>query len=267
MRTLRRGCWGDDVREWQERLNDDGAVLEADGIFGRLTHTATLVWQRMHGLDADGKVGPLTRAAAGSVDPGRDTVPPVPATDDHRRDRIAATAALAIDLEAYPGSPTRDAMIALCQSPKGAPTWDWDRPFSVKARTGVSSCIIAQNGIYREAGCLVPSVVGPKIIGSGSELYAAGLKARCWVVPGPDRRPGVGDAIVLGSGLSTHVRTVLTWEGDVCVTVDGGQVDPAHGWLQCIREKRNRWGRVGGVWREVARAVVGWTDCAGLPWA
>jgi murein L,D-transpeptidase YcbB/YkuD len=63
-RNLQRGMDGDDVKQWQTRLNADGAHLNADGSFGLLTETATRGWQQHHGLAADGVVGPKTRSLA-----------------------------------------------------------------------------------------------------------------------------------------------------------------------------------------------------------
>ena len=55
----------DDVRRWQERLLELGFHPgRADGLFGFRTEAATEAFQAARGLDADGIVGPLTRAAA-----------------------------------------------------------------------------------------------------------------------------------------------------------------------------------------------------------
>lgn len=59
-----RGDKGPHVRAWQQQLNDkEKAGLEVDGVFGQATLDATVAFQRRHGLDADGKVGPKTREA------------------------------------------------------------------------------------------------------------------------------------------------------------------------------------------------------------
>lgn len=64
IRTLRRGMAGPDVADWQMALNEDGAGLKVDGVFGVLTETATRHWQHARGLVADGVVGAKTMAAA-----------------------------------------------------------------------------------------------------------------------------------------------------------------------------------------------------------
>lgn len=61
-RTLRRGCKGDDVKELQLALNQNGAGLKDDGIFGPVTETAVKEYQLKNRLTPDGIVGPLTHA-------------------------------------------------------------------------------------------------------------------------------------------------------------------------------------------------------------
>jgi peptidoglycan hydrolase-like protein with peptidoglycan-binding domain len=64
-RVLRPGeARGDDVRtlqEWMRVLGYDAGPF--DGVYGRLTQQAVAAFQQDHGLNADGKVGPATRAA------------------------------------------------------------------------------------------------------------------------------------------------------------------------------------------------------------
>ena len=65
MRTLKKGCKGDDVKTLQEALH-----LFPDGIFGPLTEEAVKDFQAAHGLTADGVVGPATWKALGVKDLG-----------------------------------------------------------------------------------------------------------------------------------------------------------------------------------------------------
>lgn len=64
--TLSWGSRGDDVSLMQRRLSNwgfyDGPI---SGIFGAQTHDAVVRFQRANGLDPDGIVGPITRAAIG----------------------------------------------------------------------------------------------------------------------------------------------------------------------------------------------------------
>lgn len=72
-RTLHRGMLGDDVAEWQKALG-----LFPDGRFGDNTEAKTKAFQAAHGLDADGEVGPLTRAAVAAASSAPPAEPPVP---------------------------------------------------------------------------------------------------------------------------------------------------------------------------------------------
>lgn len=58
MRTLKKGCVGDDVKTLQKILG-----VAVDGCFGAQTELAVKKWQSAHGLVADGIVGPITWAA------------------------------------------------------------------------------------------------------------------------------------------------------------------------------------------------------------
>lgn len=57
MRTLKKGCRGDDVKKLQRALK-----IYEDGIFGKLTEEAVKQFQTKYGLVADGIVGPHTWA-------------------------------------------------------------------------------------------------------------------------------------------------------------------------------------------------------------
>lgn len=61
--TLRRGATGENVLLLQRLLNQGGAALSADGIFGAKTEAAVRSFQRARGLSADGIAGPITWAA------------------------------------------------------------------------------------------------------------------------------------------------------------------------------------------------------------
>lgn len=65
MRILTMGDRGPEVVAVQTRLNQDGAVLLVDGVFGPGTRAAVAAFQASHGLLPDGVVGPDTRRALG----------------------------------------------------------------------------------------------------------------------------------------------------------------------------------------------------------
>ena len=57
------GDRGPDVVALQRRLNELGAAVTEDGVFGMGTHAAVIAFQAGHGLRPDGAVGSQTRAA------------------------------------------------------------------------------------------------------------------------------------------------------------------------------------------------------------
>lgn len=69
MPTLRKGSKSPYVKELQTLLNysGSGAHLSVDGIFGSLTEIAVIAYQKLHGLKADGIVGPKTWAVLQSL--------------------------------------------------------------------------------------------------------------------------------------------------------------------------------------------------------
>src|SRR5699024_3433113 len=60
---LRWGSRGGAVQDLQAALNDQGATLAVDGVFGPRTHSAVKSYQSSNGLLVDGVVGPKTRGA------------------------------------------------------------------------------------------------------------------------------------------------------------------------------------------------------------
>lgn len=60
MTTLKKGDKGNDVKELQKLLH-----ISPDGIFGNVTEIYVKAFQKEHGLEDDGIVGPLTWAALG----------------------------------------------------------------------------------------------------------------------------------------------------------------------------------------------------------
>jgi peptidoglycan hydrolase-like protein with peptidoglycan-binding domain len=74
----------DEVKALQAELNKEGFGIEVDGLFGRDTESAVKRFQREHGLDDDGIVGPLTWAALlGTTPPDVSTVLPTTFPQNH----------------------------------------------------------------------------------------------------------------------------------------------------------------------------------------
>ncbi len=192
----------------------------------------------------------------------------VPALRD-RRKALIANALSVVDLEA--GDPERKPLFEELLGPVQG-RWDLGRPYKYvnlgdgKFRTeGVSTCGLVAEGLQRRVGLDLAALYAPFVPGHAvSRMVQFATTCKAWRAPGPDRRPRPGDYLVVGRGLATHVRTVIGWDGDTCISVDGGQVDPKHGFLQCIREARNEWAKLGGVWRERNKPVVGWANVDAL---
>jgi peptidoglycan hydrolase-like protein with peptidoglycan-binding domain len=60
--TVKKGTKGDNARLLQHNLNQCGATLEEDGIFGKLSTAALIRWQYANGLTADGIYGKKSEA-------------------------------------------------------------------------------------------------------------------------------------------------------------------------------------------------------------
>ena len=60
--TVKKGTKGDNARLLQHNLNQCGATLEEDGIFGKLSTAALVRWQYANGLTADGIYGKKSTA-------------------------------------------------------------------------------------------------------------------------------------------------------------------------------------------------------------
>jgi peptidoglycan hydrolase-like protein with peptidoglycan-binding domain len=68
--ALRRGSRGDDVKALQKLLNDNGANLTVDGIFGPKTEAALRTYQKANGLASDGVYGPQTKSSLAGTSTG-----------------------------------------------------------------------------------------------------------------------------------------------------------------------------------------------------
>lgn len=77
---LREGDRGERVREAQRYLTEQGWPVTADGVFGRATADAVRDFQRRHGLEPDGVLGPATwlRLSSTPAPPPREETPSYP---------------------------------------------------------------------------------------------------------------------------------------------------------------------------------------------
>jgi hypothetical protein len=144
--------------------------------------------------------------------------------------------------------------------------WDLARPYRFvqlgggKYRTeGVSTCGLVASGLLNRVLRLPwaghpywqypkpyrrPDGGGLDIVSCFSQL---GLEAKARLRKGQPPQPG--DVVCIGSGLATHVLTVVDFDGRIVTSVDGGQVDDAkHGYLQRVRVCRRTWSAMRVVW-------------------
>jgi peptidoglycan hydrolase-like protein with peptidoglycan-binding domain len=83
--TIRVGSRGPDVVLCQESLTSEGYPCTADGIFGKGTESQVKAFQKDHGLDADGIVGPATWTALLEDSPGTPAPGPLPLVLQHAK--------------------------------------------------------------------------------------------------------------------------------------------------------------------------------------
>lgn len=148
-------------------------------------------------------------------------------------------------------------------SPKGEP-WDIDRPYHYwidhkgKARTqGVSTCGLVAAGIMREAA---------KRLRLHPRMFIPWDGAAYWDFPAPfhaldivsslslvntlhdgfsdNQTPVPGTVACIGRALRTHVLTVVSVDGDMVESVDGGQVELSWPNLQCVRTITRDWTKI-----------------------
>lgn len=145
----------------------------------------------------------------------------------------------------------RDAFRELLGPPPRGAAWDIDRPFSCKkvgtryVTQGVSTCGLVSSEIMARAGVPLPWNGCPYWESPGpyrgldivSELSLLGqlTGTRC-------SAPQPGFVACIGSGLGTHVLTIVGVDGDTVTSVDGGQIDDwAHKYLQRVKLCTRQW--------------------------
>ena len=95
--TLRKGSKGESVVYLQQLLNEEGAQISVDGIFGGDTLLAVKDFQASHGLTVDGVVGPLTWSALEYSDDTEDGQEEVADTPEGPAEEPSASHAMTIE--------------------------------------------------------------------------------------------------------------------------------------------------------------------------
>jgi hypothetical protein len=143
--------------------------------------------------------------------------------------------------------------------PSGSP-WDLTHPYryirlpSGFRTQGVSTCGLVAAGLLGRVLQLPwadahywrfpPPYQGKDIVSCLSRL---GIEHPVRLARGVPPQPG--DVVCIGSGLATHVLTVIDYDGRTVTSVDGGQVDDAqHRYLQRVKVCRRAWSSMRVVW-------------------
>ena len=172
--------------------------------------------------------------------------------------------------------------LPLFRSLLGPGSWDLAHPFTCTRdssgnyhTTGVSTCGLVAAGLLGQvvrlpwAGEQYWRFSTPyHALDIVSCLTLLGQQTACLRPPG--WRPTPGDVVCIGSGLSTHVFTVVEDYGSGIASVDGGAVDDAaHGFLQRIKLARRQWPGPRVVWvmdLEMLEARLGTLVWSEPPW-
>ena len=157
--TLQRGSKGEAVKMWQYVLGFEDA--QRDGVFGAGTQSATKIWQKAHGLTADGVVGRGTWAAA--------SVPPTAAASPVAEIVTQAQTAVNATANAYGVSPQLAAIKALINPPtirrgsQGPVVVAWQTYLGVPADGNYGSGTEAATKKWQASkGLTADGTVGPK---------------------------------------------------------------------------------------------------------
>lgn len=101
--TLYRGIKGDEVKKLQQdliRLGYDLSPYGADGSFGSRTETVVMAFQKDHGLQVDGRVGPATKAKLKELREAQDA-PKAPVEDPRIKELQAKVIELQAEIKKY----------------------------------------------------------------------------------------------------------------------------------------------------------------------
>lgn len=167
---------------------------------------------------------------------------------------------------------------SLLGPPPAGASWQLDVPFRCwqdengKWKTqGVSTCGLVANGIWRKMGVTADFLYQPYVSGTAvSAAHQFGIHSGAWNrCTSLEHRPAVGDYVLMGAGIGTHVGTCVGWkednEGKLWMqTVEGGQVDPVTG-LQCVQFKERQWMKRANLVFAGNKSVGGWVSVVLLP--
>ena len=155
---------------------------------------------------------------------------------------------------------TRKAFEKLLGPPPAGSKWDLDRKFSLKEKTGISTCAMVALGWARAAGVWASDYIpGEGTTRIESEARLAGA----WGRPADGDRPPAGALVVFGEGNSTHVDMCLIRPDAEYFSVDGGQVGASG--LQAIFGRRRKFVQDGPRQLIGDRVVHGWVDPCLMP--
>lgn len=172
------------------------------------------------------------------------------------RDRMVSEA---LSVQGYRAADPQ--MLPLFRELLGPGSWDLARPYQCTRTadggyrtSGVSTCGLVAAGLLRRVVSLpwdgfpywhYPAPYAGLDIVSALSLLGQLTGSR----RAAGQRPVPGDAVCIGSGLSTHVFTVVDDDGRTITSIDGGAVDDAaHGFLQRVRLTRRQWPGPRVVW-------------------
>ena len=198
--SMRHNSKGDHVREIQTRLNQNGAGLSVDGVFGPRTDAAVRAFQSRRRLTVDGIVGPNTWAALSGSGGGN----PPPAN---------SASAEAIIRRAR-------GEMGVAEDPRGSNRTKYGTWYGMN---GQPWCAIFVSWVFFQEG--MPLSFSTQKGFSYTPSGVAGFKSRGqWKTSSP--RPGDVVFFNFGGGRVNHVGIVESVNGDGSVnTIEGNSSD------------------------------------------
>jgi peptidoglycan hydrolase-like protein with peptidoglycan-binding domain len=182
--VLRPGARGEAVRRLQQRLNDHGAGLAVDGVYGKRTEAAVTAFQKQRGLEHDGVAGPHTfgaLAAPGGTTTTRATAATTQATRtataaaDRARAQAIATRAPAATKATETAKSTKNVIVNDVLGIR-------DLKAAKGTATGSSPMAIFDNPETIHTTGLVGSTIAPLAGRSGNTVHDFDGKARLYSI-------------------------------------------------------------------------------------